>query len=243
MQIKPVQDDVQQLVGALLSQPKPRLIQRRDFVATAILCLVNEGIEPHITAGLRYHNFNFDKMWVEFVPWNGHDPVRRPLSKETAEHLRARMRRLHATKDDLVSTYQPRQRAGCTPRPVPIYTTLFTAEIRQAGFDPLLFSIKRLKRLWVAAHPDLREEERRCRMLAKFVLRWAAPAQQEALLKRIFADVPVLRPSWAFPGWHKSVAKGTLNRQETPRVVPAPPVNSVPTSPPLQVDETANFQL
>ena len=203
MQTKTTHESIQQLIAALQAQTKPRLPKRRDFVVTAILCLVNEGIEPHITAKLKYSHFNFDEGWVDFIPWNGHQAVRRPLSPTTAHYLRTRMRQLKARPEDGISQYRAHKSGGRVPTAQPIYGSLFLAEIRETGFDPGQYTIKRLKWFWANNHPDLREEERRCRMLASFVLRWSAPAEQEVLLQRLFENIPVLRPSWAFPAWHK----------------------------------------
>lgn len=203
MKQKPSRESVRALVAALSGGTKSLIPARTSFAVTAILCQVNEGIEPHVTANLHYGNFDLHKMWVDFVPYNGEFAVRRPLSPETAEHIKKLMHALPTGPEGCINTYRPKLRNGRLKTAQPCYAQLVRKEVKIAGYNPEEFSPRRLSWIWIDEHPDVREEERRARILAQFVLRWASPFQQEALLRRIYDNLQVLRPSWAYPQWHK----------------------------------------
>ena len=82
-------------------------------------------------------------------------------------------------------------------------------EVRRVDFDPERFHIKTLKWIWADDHPNLTDQEQLTATLARFVLRWAYRYQQEALFQRIYENSPVLRPSWAYPRWHKDRTENT----------------------------------
>jgi hypothetical protein len=77
------------------------------------------------------------------------------------------------------------------------------AELKSLGFSIEEFRVKELGWLWLDQHPKLKNQEIRSAVLARFVLKWSPPHHQEALMSKIYKDIPVMRPSWAYPAWHK----------------------------------------
>lgn len=201
------------LVDAILARNEPACTTRAEFAITAIYCQVNEGISPSITATLNYENFHFGRRWVEFPPRSGLMALRRRLSQETAKHLQEQMLRLKAKAGDLIHSHIPRwagyHRKGCKPYN---WNEAIESEVRLAGFDPKRFTGEKLKWLWRDSNPDLRDGEIRAEIVASFILKWAKIHQQEALLRLLYEQLQLLRPSWAYP---KYVADPTCRRKGT----------------------------
>jgi len=220
MNTKPTRESIRGLIMAMCSSTESRIPSRTDFAVTAILCQVNEGVEPHIVAELPYKAFNFAEKWIEFISCNGEVAVRRRLSDETAEYLERKMRQSGAGPDDLVCSYRAAEREGRKRAAKPSFGQLVRKEVRFAGFIAEEFSPTRLRWVWVDENPDIRNEERRARILAKFILRWASAFQQEALLRRAYDKLPILRPSWAYPTWHKAALKDSHAQEEDAATMP-----------------------
>lgn len=208
MATKPTREKVLDLISALTTNTKSRTPKRTEFAVTAILCQINEGIDPYIAAEMAYCDFNFHKKWVEFAPYNATEIVRRPLSEQTANHLLKMMRSTGAKPEDPICRYSPQKRkykkwertvGGCCG-------TWVREEIKYAGFDTKEFNPMTLSWVWIDDHLDLHEEEVRTGILARFVLTWAKDFQQEELMQKIYEHSPALRPSWTYPEWHKDVA-------------------------------------
>jgi len=202
---------VQQVLKKLTDgTTKSRLPYRTEFARTTIRCIVNEGLSAGETAALHFRNFDLSGRWVEFLPQNADSIVRRRLSDDTAKHIVEIMQERGAQPDDLVCRYFPKrwpqkhakrrpQRRNCA--------NAISYEIGHVGFDKKQFSVKRLKWIWTDENPNLRDDEELTAILARFVLVWAYPYQQEALFQRIYKNSPVLRPSWAYPKWHKKATE------------------------------------
>lgn len=202
----PTREHVRELLHALRTRNKSQTPARTDLAITAIYLLINEGIDPSAAARVRYRNVNFLKCWVEFIPGKGHDVVRRPLSEETLMFLNAKRRRTKSGPDDLLCPFTPGpMKSRKKDKPIGRYAAAYLSfEIAQAGCNVKLLSATSLKWIWVDEHPQLRDQERIAAILAHFALTWGKDFQQESLLQRIFNNTPVLRPSWAYPKWHKN---------------------------------------
>lgn len=207
MTIKPTRESVLKLITALSADGRSRTPLRTEFAITAILCQINEGIDPCTAGHMHYRDFNFAKKWVDFPPYHATEIVRRSLSEHTSSHLQKMMGITGATAADPICRYSPQKRnykkwnktvGGCCG-------TWVREEIKFAGFDPKQFNPTSLSWIWIDEHLDLHEEEVRTATLARFVMRWAKDFQHEALLERIYDDSPALRPGWAYPKWHKDV--------------------------------------
>lgn len=216
MRRKPTREGIEELVEAIMARKETVTTGRVAFAATAIYLQVNEGIEPFISAGLRYRNFGFREHWVEFVGFNRDDAVRRTLSEQTADHLEAQMMQTGAGPDDLIHTYVPTSafhpkayKDGVCLRKEPVqYNVAVRREIELAGYDLKEYGLESLKDFWVDQNPRLRDQERRAIVLVKFIAKWAKPQHQEPLYRKLFSGCPVLRPSWTYPDWHKDALKG-----------------------------------
>ena len=204
MQTKLSRPDIDSLIARLQAQSRSVTPSATNFVLTAVYCQVNEGIEPFVTAALRYRAFHFTQMWAEFTPLRSKTSVRRRLTVQTAEHLQRQFRETGAGPDDLVHRYTPRRykNANAVRKNPVVYNMLIRQQIKCVDCDPARFSHVQLKWFWLDQHPTLRDQEKRATILAQFVLRWASPHQQEALLRRIYDNISILRPSWAYPKWH-----------------------------------------
>jgi len=209
MQRKPIRQQVAEAIQKL-ADSTPFTPARRDFAITAIYCQMNEGIEPHIVPNLKFETFNFDERWVEFTPRHCNRPVRRQLSDDTRNHLLDIRRKLKAVSTDFISPYRALPTNGRTAAKDPGFSQAVRDALDEAGCSVGLFTTKQLKWIWIDENPHLSGEERRVRLVAEFVLKWAKPFQQGALLDQLFAGTDVLRPSWAYPDWHKDFtsAKG-----------------------------------
>ena len=214
MKSKPTIQEVQLLLKRLAEGPtRSETPSRTQFAISAIRLVVNEGICAAETAALHIRAFNAKDRWVEFLPQNAESLVRRRLSDDTAHHLTELIQRRSAQPDDPICQYTPkiranRRSAGFT------WSGAVKEEAKLAGFDPERFSMRVLKWIWADANPDLAEQEQTTAMLARFVRLWAYPYQQEALFQRIYQKSPVLRPSWAYPRWHKNRAETAAHPSE-----------------------------
>lgn len=189
------------------TRTRSRTPARTDFAIVATLCLINEGIDPSVTMGLRCRCFNLAEHWVEFVPWRAVNVVRRSLSLETAAFLSDRIKYSSLDTDAPLCVYQPKKiGTRKRSRTVGIHAARWVREeLELVDSDWQVLNAKALKWIWTDEHPDLREQEIRAQLLALFVLKWPKDFQKEALLQRIYEGTPVLRPSWAYPQWHKDV--------------------------------------
>jgi len=204
---KPTKPEVQLLLKRLADGPtKSKTPYRREFAGTAIRCVENEGLAATETATLHFRDFNLKDRWVEFLPQNAESIVRRRLSDDTARHITEMIRQRGAHPDDLICRYAPRLRPN-RRSPTFGWAGAVSEEVRLVDFDPERFHIKTLKWIWADDHPNLTDQEQLTAMLARFVLRWAYRYQQEALFQRIYENSQVLRPSWAYPQWHKDQTK------------------------------------
>lgn len=219
MNQKPTRERVQALIRGIQARTEEVPDGRAGFALCAIYCQVNEGICPTITGGLRCGDFDFKHMHFEFAPIKGLHIVRRWLSEETAGYLQAQIKKFGRRQDDLIHGYvsRPLKRPlkhpeiNFTRRRNGLYYRGLQGEVIQAGFSWEEFHYKRLGWIWRDQHPKLRDQELRSGLLAQSVLRWSPSAQQEALFRKIYQDIPVPRPSWAHPDWHKDAPKITAN--------------------------------
>jgi hypothetical protein len=187
---------------------RPRTAAKTELSITSILFLMNEGIDMIATPKMHGRDFEISQRWVEFLPHNAFEIVRRPLTEETANHLIEIMRKRQVGPDDLLCSYTPtkyKTRKHIIPMGR-LASTWVRSQVVLAGKDKELFSAKSLKWIWIDENPGLREQELCVSCQARFVLNWAKDFQQEALLQRVFENTPVLRPSWAYPKWHKEMA-------------------------------------
>ena len=203
---RPKRAEIPGLIQAILSRKETLTIGRSNFAVTAIYCQTNEGISPGVTGTLTYRNFHFGQKWVEFAPRLGKSIVRRLLSEQTRDHLESQMRRLKAKPDDVIHSYRPWRVAHPTrpdgspfPNTPTSWQQALDEEVRMAGFDQRRFASKQLRFVWLDDHPHFRGDEVRVTIVAKFILKWAKPFQQEALLRLLYKNTAILRPSWAYP--------------------------------------------
>jgi len=212
LKIKPTRKQAQELIVSMKANTRSRTPVRTDFAIKATLCLINEGIDPSVTMGMQCRSFNLAEQWVEFIPWRAAHIVRRPLSDETAAFLTDRIQQSQANPDALLCLYKPKQYSNRRlSRTVGESAAKWLRyEIELAGYDGRMLDAKALKWIWVDEHPALREQEMQAQLLADIVLRYPKDFQKEGLLKRIYDNTPVLRPSWAYPEWHTNAVAGSL---------------------------------